>query len=882
MRTFSEFGRLERIAEDRGLMPLSFVGVFSALLLFGGTIAVLVAAGAIMMRWMAVSAYGRPAGRMLLNASAVLIATASAAGVRGGLVDAMGAFTWPMQALPIAAAIVAYCFIVTVVAEVIVPLAQGRPVDDSWPAHLSRHCASHVVGAGIAVGITELLVQRAWELLPVAAVPLYCAYRAYATHLDRSEYDYRHREVSHALNQGLAVIDHEGHVTIWNEAAERILDCPRDRVVGRQLADVVPALGQNQVVRAMQDVVTSGDAQTIADLRVSCGSITRLLEVKVIPVTDGVTLVWQDITRTTELRHAARRSEQRLALVADGAHEGLWEWDLHGDSFYASGRWKEMLGLTADAGIDRVQHWLERIHAEDLPALKHALDAHLSNKSALFECSHRLRHEDGTYRRFRCRGMAARGSSGRAMKIAGSLAPTRELTTVQEQAPRSVDSCDPLTGLWTRGLFVQRLAKRLAEFKQRPSDAWFAALHVDLDRFKVVNEIGHVVGDELLIAVARRLESCLRQGDGLARLAGDEFAILLSAIGEMEQANAIAFRIQKALNAPFSIAGREVFTSASIGIACAAAHYNDAEEIMRDADTAMHYAKSQGKARHELFDAGLHARVRDRLDLENDLRHAVGSNGLEVHYQPIVSLRSRRCVGFESLVRWTRDGKAVSPAAFVPIAEELGLIEPLGTWVLEQACRTFAEWQRQFPAAQLDYITVNVSSRQLMQQNFQRIVERAVDAAGLRPCDLRLEITETALLNSPRDAAQLLQELRDFGVKIYLDDFGTGYSSLSHLHRLPVDALKIDRSFVSTLAVSDRPAIVESILALARTLNTGVVAEGIESEEQASELERLGCTHAQGFYFSRPLAPGAAEQLLAANTPLGHTFRAAGTNRIAV
>jgi EAL domain-containing protein (putative c-di-GMP-specific phosphodiesterase class I) len=227
------------------------------------------------------------------------------------------------------------------------------------------------------------------------------------------------------------------------------------------------------------------------------------------------------------------------------------------------------------------------------------------------------------------------------------------------------------------------------------------------------------------------------------------------------------------------------------------------------------------------------------------------------------------CVGFESLVRWNRNGEAVSPATFVPIAEELGLIEPLGTWVLQEACRTFADWQRQYPASALDCITVNVSSRQLMQQNFLHIVEQAVQKAGLRPCDLRLEITETALMDSPHVAAGVLRELRDFGVKIYLDDFGTGYSSLSHLHKLPVDALKIDRSFVRSLQLADRPAIVESILALARTLNTSVVAEGIESVVQARELERLGCTHAQGFLFSRPLSTQSAEALLISNQPLG-------------
>jgi EAL domain-containing protein (putative c-di-GMP-specific phosphodiesterase class I) len=265
----------------------------------------------------------------------------------------------------------------------------------------------------------------------------------------------------------------------------------------------------------------------------------------------------------------------------------------------------------------------------------------------------------------------------------------------------------------------------------------------------------------------------------------------------------------------------------------------------------------------------MHARARTRLGLENDLRRAINNNDFDVHYQPIVLLSSGMCVGFESLVRWTRDGVAISPATFVPIVEELGLIEPLGTWVLQQACCKFAEWQRRFPDAGLQYITVNASSRQLTQQTFARVVEQAVEKSGLNPRDLRIEITETALMDSPTIAAGVLRELRDFGVKIYLDDFGTGYSSLSHLHKLPVDALKIDRSFVKCLLLPDRPAIVESILSLARTLNTSVVAEGIETDVQARELERLGCTHAQGYLFSRPLAVRAVEEILAAKLPLG-------------
>jgi diguanylate cyclase (GGDEF)-like protein/PAS domain S-box-containing protein len=588
-----------------------------------------------------------------------------------------------------------------------------------------------------------------------------------------------------------------------------------------------------------------------------------------VPGTDGIAVLWLDVTPWVQAEQQVVRAQERLALAAEGASDGLWAWDLRSQEFYASGRWNAIVGLPPEARVGTADDWMTRVHPDDAASLKSALEAHLTGKSEALQSEHRLRHEDGSYRRVSCRGVAARQGGRVSPRIAGSLSDITERAIAQQRL-QSAGFLDPLTGLCNRAVFVEGLGRRLAELKQTGGLDRFAVLYLDLDRFKVVNDsLGHLIGDELLVAVSRRLESCVRPGDELARLGGDEFAVLLSSLRDEQQANAIAFRIQESLSAPFSIGGREVFTSASIGIAPGLAQYTNPDEIMRDADTAMYHAKSRGKARHELFDADMHARARDRLGLENDLRHAITGRAFEVHYQPIVSLRSGMCVGFESLVRWKRNGQVISPATFIPIAEEIGLIEPLGTWVLQQACETFAALQRRFPGNGLECITVNVSSRQLLQQNFPHLVEQAVEKSGLRPADLRLEITETALLDTPHLAAEVLRGLRDFGVKIYLDDFGTGYSSLSHLHKLPVDALKIDHSFVRSLLLPERPAIVESILALARTLNTSVVAEGIETDEQARELERLGCTHAQGYLFSRPLALASVEEMLVANQPLG-------------
>jgi diguanylate cyclase (GGDEF)-like protein/PAS domain S-box-containing protein len=849
-------------------VPPSFLINFTALLLLGPHAMIFVAACGVGMH--ALTNPRRPhAIRWAISDTVITLAAALAAGsvhqAGGGTI---GSFAWPAQGLPIALAVLAWCAVKSISADVIVPLVTKRPVDRSWPIHFIHSVPGYAIGSAVAVGFATVIEQRQWEVAVVAAVPLYFAYRAYAAHITRADEERRRIEVREFLDQGMSVVDNAGVVTLWDDGLERILNCPRERAVGHSLVAAMPALGKTDLPRMIADVLNGGGHSTMSRLALPSPTGVLALQVKVLPVAGGATLLWDDLTKRTQTDQALKRSVERLALAAEGANDGLWEWDSRSQEFYCSNRWRAMLGLPARDGIGHVSEWFDRIHDDDRAKLKAALQAHLSGTADHFEHVHRIRHEDGTYRQLLCRGVAVRGP-GRALRIAGSLTEVTEPTAATDR-PQGAGVLDPLTGLGNRAVFVERLGHRLEEFKDRRCPSAFAAVYLDLDRFKVVNDnLGHLVGDQLLTAVSRRLETCVRQGDALARLGGDEFAILLNELGDANQANVIAFRIQEALSASFSIGGREVFTSASIGIAFGNAQYKTPDEIMRDADTAMYHAKSRGKARHELFDADMHARELDRLGLENDLRHAVNTNDFEVYYQPIVLLSSGMCVGFESLARWTRNGKAVSPATFVPLAEELGIIEPLGTWMLQRACTTFADWKRRFPNAGLDYVTVNVSSRQLMQQNFLRVVEQAVEKCGITPCDLRLEITETALMDNPSEAAKLLSELRAFGTKIYLDDFGCGYSSLSHLATLPVDALKIDRSFVKNLLQPDRPAIVESILALARTLNTRVVAEGIEEGQQAHELERLGCTHAQGFLFSRPLSAAAAEELIAANVPLG-------------
>jgi diguanylate cyclase (GGDEF)-like protein/PAS domain S-box-containing protein len=850
----------------RELASLGVVLQFATLLLFGSTVATSVAVAVAALASLLASKAAGGVLRVVLDVLIAGLAMAAAGAAYEFLVQGVGA-AWPRHALPIGFAALAYALVHGVGAAVVAPRLR-HAMHTAWQ-QLSLAILQHsVIAATVAALLVELIEQRMWVEFAVAMVPLYFASRAHSDYLRRVALDDRHREVIDTVADGIAIIDRAGLITFWSDALERLLGAPGNRVNGQKLAAAIPALAKTELPRAIESALSTDAQMTVVEIALANPAGTRFVQVKVLPAAEGVTLVWHDVTERRREEQASRRQEERLSLAAAGASDGIWEWDLSAKELFVSARWNALLGRAAEETVVRPDEWLSRVHPDDIVSLREAIEAHLKGSSEVLRHEHRLRHEDGSYRWFLCHGIASRNALRRTVRLGGSLTETTDRVLAQERL-QNAGFLDPLTGLYNRALFVERIGQRLKECKEARRGR-FALLYLDLDRFKVVNDsLGHLVGDELLVAVSRRLESCVRAGDALARLGGDEFAILINSLAEDQQANAMAFRIQEALRAPLPIGGREVFTSASIGIAFGPALYNDPDEIMRDADTAMYHAKSHGKARHEVFDADMHARVRDRLGLESDLRHAVSSNDFQVHYQPIVLLTSGMCVGFESLVRWTRNGEPVSPATFVPMAEELGLIEPLGTWVLQQACRTFAEWQRRFPDAGLEYITVNVSGRQLGQHKFLRVVERAVLDSGLDPNALRIEITETALMDSPALASESLKDLRDLGVKIYLDDFGTGYSSLSHLHKLPVDALKIDRSFVKSLLLPDRPAIVESVLALARTLNTSVVAEGIESETQARELERLGCTHAQGFLFSRPLPTDKAEALIVARQPLG-------------
>ena len=428
---------------------------------------------------------------------------------------------------------------------------------------------------------------------------------------------------------------------------------------------------------------------------------------------------------------------------------------------------------------------------------------------------------------------------------------------------------DALTGLPNRALFMERLGQAQARARGRSGGA-FAVLFLDLDRFKLVNDsMGHRAGDQLLVAIARRLDRIRRAGDTVARLGGDEFAILVEGVEDAPSAGRVADRVHRELAHPFEIGGQEVFTSASIGIALGGIADHRPEDLLRDADTAMYRAKTHGIAKHAVFDITMHDHAVAVLQLENDLRRAVERGELRVCYQPVVALQSARIVGFEALVRWQhRQRGLVPPKEFIPVAEETGVIGVVGRWVLTEACRQMRGLQQLQPRGAGLSLAVNVSGRQILQPDLVEQVGEILNHSGLDPRLLRLELTESALVQNESAAARCLHRLRHLGLKLAIDDFGTGYSSLSYLHRMPIDVLKIDASFVQTMATDEKNRrIVETILSLGKNLGVEVIAEGVETAQQARVLTGLGCSYVQGHLFSPAVDADAAARMLSSDHP---------------
>ena len=506
---------------------------------------------------------------------------------------------------------------------------------------------------------------------------------------------------------------------------------------------------------------------------------------------------------------ALRENEERYALALAGATDGLWDWNLVSGEFFVSPRWRRIIGLDEESQVDE-QTWLTRVHPDDLPNLRSALDAHLDDRTPHFECDHRVLTGDSDYRWVSVRGLAVRDDSGKACRIAGSITDITRRKLAEEQLIHDALH-DSLTRLPNRALFIDRLEQAM-----------------------------------------RRLE---RDATSRFAVGGDEFAILLSDIRDSVHVATIAERVHELLSEVFVIRGHEIFASASIGIALSAVDYRRPEEMLRDADLAMYRAKTTAGASYEIFDNAMHESVVALHRVEMDLRRAVDRNEFINHYQPIVSLDSSRVLGFEALLRWQHpQWGMMMPDTFIDVAEETGLVVPIGWYVLEEACRQTRLWQQMFPVDPPLNVSVNISGKFFLKKDFVSPIEQILTESRLPARSLRLEITEKAIMSHAEEVLEALGRLRNLGIQIYIDDFGTGYSSLTYLQRFSYDSLKIDRSFVRDLGVSgDGTAIVKAIVALADSLKMNVIAEGVETGGQLEMLRTMNCREAQGFHFSHPM-----------------------------
>jgi diguanylate cyclase (GGDEF)-like protein/PAS domain S-box-containing protein len=565
-----------------------------------------------------------------------------------------------------------------------------------------------------------------------------------------------------------------------------------------------------------------------------------------------------------------RESEERFRLLVEGVKDyAIIMLDPSGRVASWNEGAERIKGYTAEEIVG--QHCSRFFPEEDIEQGKPERELELAASEGRHEAQGWRVRKDGTRFWADVVMTALRDKAGR---LRGFSKVTRDVTERKLTEERLLHDAlhDGLTGLPNRALFMDRLGQAVERAKRHREFA-FAVSFLDLDRFKLVNDsLGHLAGDCLLVEVGRRLKSCLRAGDTVARLGGDEFTILLDDIKDAGDAVRMVERAQAQLGLPFDLDGHEVRVSASVGIALSALEYSRPEDILRDANTAMHGAKSSGKASYRVFDATMHKRALALLRLETDLRRASERGEYRLHYQPIVSLATGLLTGFEALVRWQHPGRGLlCPDAFLDLAEETGLIIQIDMWVLGEACRRIRAWHERFPSEPRLTMSVNLSARHFSTPNLVGHVEQALEESGLDAGCLKLEITESVLMSDADVVTRTLARLKELGVELQLDDFGTGYSSLSYLHRFPVSALKIDRAFVGRIGPGGANSeIARAIVTMAHSLGMGVVAEGVETEEQLAELRAMGCEYAQGNFFSVPVDCASAELFMANALPHAH------------
>ncbi|WP_017302105.1 putative bifunctional diguanylate cyclase/phosphodiesterase [Nodosilinea nodulosa] len=565
------------------------------------------------------------------------------------------------------------------------------------------------------------------------------------------------------------------------------------------------------------------------------------------------------------------RTRELLHLAIEGSGIGIWHWQVQTGEMWVSDRCSALIGYgPGDLDLSRIDTWQRFIHPDDWGRKKVALQRHFDGETPSYDCEFRLRHCQGHWVWVLDRGKVVEWDEAhRPLRMSGTYTDVTERRLAEVEHRRVADQMlfnslhDALTQLPNRNFLMQRLdlaIQRCHRYQQR-----FAVLFLDLDHFKVINDsLGHLAGDEVLVVVAQKLRSLIRTSDLAARLGGDEFVLLLEDIATLQEPVRIAERLLQEMQDPLAVGGRNVFLNASIGIVIGVSDYHTPPEPLRDADIAMYRAKAQGRGRYVVFNDSMHLQALQRLQLEQELRSAIDRGELVLYYQPIFHLETLEISGFEALVRWQHPDRGfITPDSFIPIAEETGLIVPLDRWVLTQATQQLALWHQHYPHRTDLTVSINFSVKDLLRSDLLSDLTGILAQTGLQGHHLNLEITESTLIEDIQAMVAILEQLKLHGFTITIDDFGTGYSSLSYLHQLPVDALKIDRSFVMAMEASRRNSdIVETIITLSNRLGLAAIAEGVETQAQFEHLHRLGCELAQGYWFAKPLPVAEATILL--------------------
>ncbi|HET9580655.1 MAG TPA: EAL domain-containing protein [Usitatibacter sp.] len=671
-----------------------------------------------------------------------------------------------------------------------------------------------------------------------------------------------------ALSQALAehldgaffLADASGALVRWNAAFAMAVgiaaDAPRPRL---HLLDIVSPHERLVVERALREVIDGGRGIAIeAELVDRAGNVRPYsLAGSPLRVAGGCWMIGvaRDITLRRRAEQQMVRAKERLDLALRSSSLALWDWDLASDRVYLNENWTSLLGEPPRETTYSVQEMLEATHGDDRGLLRAAIGNAVRGVSDDFDCEYRVANREGAWIWIHARGrVTQRDAAGRAVRMTGTSTDITKRKLAEERAER-LATRDPLTGLPNRVLLHDRLEQAVINAARHRSG--FGFMFIDLDRFKTINDsLGHQVGDELLKSVAQRLTDCVRASDTVARLGGDEFAVILENLrgDDDEGAQQVAEKMIAAMAMPLVVGGQPLSTSCSIGISLYPADGRDGATLMKNADVAMYYAKEKGRNNYRFFAEDMNARAQDRLAVESFLRLALRRNELVLHYQPRMRVSDGALLGVEALIRWQHPRRGLlEPSQFIEVAEDSGLIVPIGEWVIEAACAQLKAWQERIDGNLR--LSVNLAVGQVSDgDRLFRAVEAAVQRHGVRPSTLELELTESQLMKNIQEKATLLHRLGDLGVGLAIDDFGTGYSSLSYLKQLPVDAIKIDGSFVRDM--EDDPndeAIIQAILAMAHSLGLSVVAEGVENAAQLAALRQLGCDEYQGFLESAAL-----------------------------